>query len=774
MTVRILRGDCLDVLRTLPADSVHCCVTDPPYELGFMGRRWDQTGVAFRPETWRAVYDVLKPGAHLVAFGGTRTFHRMACAIEDAGFEIRDTLCWLYGSGFPKSLDVSKAIDKARDDRPDILRVTRFLADAADRCGLSRADVDAHMGTSDMGGWWLSRLKHRCACPQWDQWLQLKAFIGFGDEMDAEVWRLNGRKGQPGEAWHERDVIAAGKPKGKSNGIYGDFTEDDYNYTAPATDLARQWAGWGTALKPAYEPIILARRPLQGTVAANVLAHGTGAININGCRVSSVAHRAGDNSAGNGHSHANARRTNTQSTGHQETSDVRHALHACLLSSALERAREDRQSLNSIDGCLTCPHCGDAPPRLGGVDGQGLLQRPNDVDIARGFSRCPRREHILAGLSMPSGSDTAPHVEQQGRYPANLLHDGSDEVEAAFAAFGERPTGDVQSYKRANRDGYSGGMPEYWNGEHRGDTGSASRFFYEARLDVRCGLCNSLCVPDSDTVAGCKDASNAGLTSSARPSAADGSARRNVPEHSRREVADNERQATLLVDNAARSFTQCHQPKPSTARQNAEAWPLEKIVQNVRSAATLCASCATAIAQSLARARSSRDSRSLPLVGFINASHEKILNRCLALYVEGRESTDIILTIPSLSTLFGSVFHAIAESTRQASAASSVNTESVPTRFHYSSKADAADRADSRHPTIKPVALLRWLVRLVTPPGGTVLDPFAGSGTTGEAAMLEGFDAVLIERDEQHADDIAHRIKRWSGADLPLLRMATA
>ena len=107
MTVRIIHGDCLEELPKLAAagERFHAAVTDPPYELGFMGRRWDKSGVSFRVETWRAVYDCLLPGAHLLAFGGTRTFHRMVCAIEDAGFEIRDTICWLYGSGFPKSHD---------------------------------------------------------------------------------------------------------------------------------------------------------------------------------------------------------------------------------------------------------------------------------------------------------------------------------------------------------------------------------------------------------------------------------------------------------------------------------------------------------------------------------------------------------------------------------------------------------------------------------------------------------------------------------------------
>jgi site-specific DNA-methyltransferase (adenine-specific) len=228
MAVR--HGDCLAILPTLAADSIDACVTDPPYHLtagkkggtgiaslnvnsparraristGFLGKAWDGGDVAFRPETWAAVLRVLKPGAHLVAFGGTRTYHRLACAIEDAGFEIRDSLMWLFGSGFPKSLDVSKGIDRAAGAKREVVGV-------------------------------------------------------------------------------------AGKSGSARSCMAGDFAGGKYMTTAPApaTDAARQWQGWGTALKPAYEPIILARKPLIGTVAANVMAHGTGAINIDGCRVES-------------------------------------------------------------------------------------------------------------------------------------------------------------------------------------------------------------------------------------------------------------------------------------------------------------------------------------------------------------------------------------------------------------------------------------------------------------------------------------------------------
>ncbi len=195
---QIICGDNVETLRTLPDACVDSCVTDPPYGLEFMGKEWDRgvPGV----ELWREVLRVLKPGGHLLAFAGTRTQHRMATAIEDAGFEVRDMIAWAYGSGFPKSLDVSKAIDKAAGAEREV--------------------------------------------------------VGSADVPDMRSGNYENASGR---------MIA--------------------NITAPATEAAKQWQGWGTALKPALEPITVARKPLTGTVAANVLEHGAGALNVDGCRV---------------------------------------------------------------------------------------------------------------------------------------------------------------------------------------------------------------------------------------------------------------------------------------------------------------------------------------------------------------------------------------------------------------------------------------------------------------------------------------------------------
>ena len=288
----VLRGDCLEVMHTLPENSVDAVVTDPPYELGFMGKSWDSAGVSYDPATWAEALRVLKPGGHLLAFGGSRTYHRIAVAIEDAGFEIRDSLMWIYGSGFPKSLDVSKSMDKRRNDKAAVYAVTAFVRAARDAAGKTNRDIDAHFKTNGMAGHWTSATSQP-ACPTWDQWLELQRLLGFGTEMDAEVWRLNGRKGTPGEAWAEREVVghfksslggtvAAGE---RNQAIIEEHRNKVVSLTAPATDEAKRWEGWGTALKPSHEPIVLARKPLIGTVAENVLAFGTGALNIDASRI---------------------------------------------------------------------------------------------------------------------------------------------------------------------------------------------------------------------------------------------------------------------------------------------------------------------------------------------------------------------------------------------------------------------------------------------------------------------------------------------------------
>ncbi len=213
----LFEGNCLEVMKTMEADSIDSIVTDPPYELGFMGKSWDSSGVAFNVEVWQEALRVLKPGGHLIAFSGSRTYHRMAVAIEDAGFEIRDQIMWVYGSGFPKSHNISKTLDKSENNE--------VWENNAYGGGNSKCDK--------CGKWMISGSP--CQCP--------KPIVEF------------------------------------------------------KTEAAKQWQGWGTALKPAHEPMVLARKPLIGTVANNVLTYGVGGLNIDGSRVGTEGGTARDGKA---------------------------------------------------------------------------------------------------------------------------------------------------------------------------------------------------------------------------------------------------------------------------------------------------------------------------------------------------------------------------------------------------------------------------------------------------------------------------------------------
>ena len=203
----IYHTDCRELLPSL--SGISAVVTDPPYELGFMGKSWDSKGVSFQPETWQIIQSACLPGAPLLSFGGSRTQHRIACAIEDAGWEIRDTLMYVYGSGFPKSLDISKAIDK--------------------QFGVKREVIG-------------------------------KRISAYGDTEESETNDGRNLWGKPSTS----KVLLRGKP---------------------ITPEAQLWEGYGTALKPAYEPIILAMNPLDGTFANNALKHKVAGLNIDGARI---------------------------------------------------------------------------------------------------------------------------------------------------------------------------------------------------------------------------------------------------------------------------------------------------------------------------------------------------------------------------------------------------------------------------------------------------------------------------------------------------------
>ena len=309
--MKLINDDCIKAMKEMPDNSVDSIVTDPPYELGFMGKSWDSSGIAFNVEVWQEALRVLKPGGHLIAFSGSRTYHRMAVAIEDAGFEIRDQIMWVYGSGFPKSHNISKGLDKQEG-----------------------------------------------------------------------IWR--GKAGEPFEDDTKRS--------------FG----QNYERTPmepPATAAAKQWQGWGTALKPAHEPIVLARKPFPKgyTVAKNVLEFGTGGLNIDGSRVPS--------------------------------------------DDGFEKAWDKPVSTN--------------------------ISAPNGKFITEGS------QHTV---------DLTSNRPVGGRFPANFIHDGSDEVVALFP----------DTNKGTARVGKPGGstfggtaMSDEVIGTWYGDSGSAARFFYCAKASKR-------------------------------------------------------------------------------------------------------------------------------------------------------------------------------------------------------------------------------------------------------------------------------------------------
>lgn len=200
----IINGDCLEELDKLDENSVDAIVTDPPYELNFMGKGWDNAGVSFNKETWQKCLRVLKPGGYLLAFGGTRTYHRITCAVEDAGFEIRDCVLWVYGSGFPKSMNIGLAVDKK-----------------------------------------------------------------LGNES-----KVTGVRKQSGAKFKLTQELI-------DNGGFNDPDRKEFE----VKEAQNEWKGWGTALKPSYEPIIVARKPFKGSLVDNVMKYGVGGLNIDECRV---------------------------------------------------------------------------------------------------------------------------------------------------------------------------------------------------------------------------------------------------------------------------------------------------------------------------------------------------------------------------------------------------------------------------------------------------------------------------------------------------------
>lgn len=417
---RVIEGNSLDVLPSFAECSFDSCVCDPPYELGFMGKAWDKSGIAYRVELWREVFRVLKPGAYLLAFGGSRTYHRMACAIEDAGFEIRDQIQWIYGSGFPKSLDVSKAIEKAAGVKP-----------------IAVTTQESQSGSAMGHGW--NPTPTRWTMPE----LQ--------------------------------------------------------------TDDAKTWDGWGTALKPAHEPIVMARKPLEKglTVAQNVLKWGTGAININSTKIplttgqlpSKIEAWENEKSLCNACADSVA---NPLKFGELAARECSVPVSAKLLN--IEKDEINLVDTNKTDiGCSGGMKTESTNTNLN-TDAYGKMQtaqsRPDSMfttstttdktTASKTCSLCSRPitsqntngNTSHATKNSPPVPDSNGNAENAGRWPSNVIHDGSDEVLAGFPE-ANHTTGGPSARSIGGGGIYSGGGPIIPQGYD--DSGSAARFFYSPK-----------------------------------------------------------------------------------------------------------------------------------------------------------------------------------------------------------------------------------------------------------------------------------------------------
>ena len=303
--MRLLLGDCIDKLKELDDNSIDSIVTDPPYGLSFMGKDWDKkkatqetksqvvkglgagmkmTTLADNIEFEKWVTEwasecmrVLKPGGYMLAFGGSRMYHRLASGVENAGFEIRDQMMWVYGSGFPKSMNIGKGIDKKNGQSKIELKFVEWYRTV----GISAKETNKIIGTKDTGSHYL-RLDQPYL-PTKVFWEKLKPHITV--EIPNWVDKLIERVEAEREVIEKKRVQRNSSSWDDCSGMLS-VGEQNFDITAPATDEAKQWEGWGTALKPAHEPIVMARKPLsEKTVVDNVLEWGTGGINIDESRI---------------------------------------------------------------------------------------------------------------------------------------------------------------------------------------------------------------------------------------------------------------------------------------------------------------------------------------------------------------------------------------------------------------------------------------------------------------------------------------------------------
>ena len=620
--VQLALGDCLAVLADLPAGSVDTVITDPPYGLEFMGKDWDH-GVPGE-HYWREVARVAKPGAMMLCFGGTRTFHRLACAIEDAGWEIRDCLMWLYGQGFPKSHNISGAIDKA-------------------------------LGHGNRG--------HRIA-------------VANRHHPDGTL-----------------------EPNGECLPAY-----------EAKSEAAKVWNGWGTSLKPAWEPIIFAMKPLDGTFAQNALAHGVAGLNIDGARIGVTKRVPGSLSHTDGQVYSGVwGQESGDESGHNPNLG-RFPANLVLSHTPDCRCLGMKRVKSSQPGA----------PQQSGVFGNAAACKPNGHPVVEGLEK--------PGYADADGLEEVEAWQCVEGCPVKMLDEQSGDC--SHERNGLRP---LRRTKPSVTQSLGLGINNHVGpaGMAFGDSGGASRFFMTCPSDVTCILCGM-------------------------PYNRHGETKGQSPCQSKSSVS---------VEHAANDGSTIQATIGHTVHENVQLRHVEQIAHNAKSAANLCDSCATAFAHDLVATWPSGFSNAAS--GVIPASTQSSENsfqiRNLASCAAILAGIGTIPTIQSLSTLFGCVLPATVVFIKSVSGEKEAgdNDQGQVTRFLYSAKASRSERGEGNtHPTVKPLKLMEWLCRLTaTPTGGTVLDPFLGSGTTALACLNTGRRCIGIEREPSYFDIAVKRIE---------------
>lgn len=652
----IYNGHCLEVLKTLPDNSLDSVVTDPPYGLskqpdiaevlrhwlngddyehtggGFMGKDWDSFVPG--PSVWKECLRVLKPGGHLLAFAGTRTVDLMGISLRLGGFEIRDTITNLYDTN------------------------QRFQALWETLDTEQRKLFHQVLDTDGLRGW------------------------GFGTGFPKSLSigkKLDQMAGKEREVW---EIPRNGGPGGKSDKI-GQISADRKSgiglASAPATPEAQQWEGFGTGLKPALEPILLCRKPIsEKTIAANVLRWGVGGLAIDRCRVGT----------------------------------------------------EEREQLEA-----------------------GFIRngRTDEEVFSTGYGRPKEKIGVV-----------------NGRFPANLIIDDSEQVRALFPETSQAGNKKESVFKRKQKNAYGKYSVTFQNPKIANDNGgSAARFFYCCSQDALCALCDLPCVPKHSIMNETASEKDVILCNA-------NTVQRNLPQRKKdvafaqdpvRQSGQQEKEGKLgksnaSADNAEKNLKTTQETNQSTAQKIALMKLEKQLAQNVKSAGSLCDLCTIRIAHVLAKIKTS-DFNLEELQAILDCMPDyksSILIQNLVHFAELWENTDTIPTIQSLSILFGSVHHAIRNYIPK-------TKRLEPNRLIYQAKASKSERnaglpegATNIHNTVKPLTLMKYLVRLITPPGGTVLDPFLGSGTTLLAARAEGFQAIGIELEEEYCQIAVGRL----------------